>query len=350
LTLSLDNHGQVDLLSLIESGDHLDSPGETTGIPERSPDPDPVPPIVKWAGGKAAAAADIEGFMPSSYGCYFEPFAGGLAMLLHLCPDRAIVSDTNEDLICLYQEVKRDPRRVSRLLHILADHHRGPGSYLAVRKSWNKLRNRWSPAVRAASFMYLNRTCFNGLWRVNRAGGMNVPPGSGSIYWPSEDHLISAAAVLSRADIRCSDYRDTVGSAQPGDLVYFDPPYLRLPDPGEPGVNDPDESDESGGMAAKDAGTGTGKAKKPKTTRAASFTAYTKDAFGPDQHAELASLARELSGRGIHVVLSSSDTPEAREIYAGFRLHETSPRRRSVSAKASGRARVGELILIGGAS
>ncbi len=339
--LSLDNRGQVDLLSLIDSGeaDRSISLGEASGIPDQTREP--MPPIVKWAGGKAAAAADIEGLMPSSYGCYFEPFAGGLAMMLHLCPDRAIVSDTNEDLICLYREVQSDSRRVSRLLRILADHHRGAGSYLSVRKSWNNLRGRWSPAVRAACFMYLNRTCFNGLWRVNRSGGMNVPPGSGSIYWPSEDHLVSVAAILSRADIRCSDYRETVRSAQPGDLVYLDPPYLRLPDPGEPGVEDADLVDPGE----------RGEPRGPKASKkkAGSFTAYTKDAFGPDQHAELASVARGLSERGVHVVLSSSDTPEAREIYAGFRLHETSPRRRSVSAKTSGRARVGELILIGGA-
>lgn len=248
--------------------------------------------------------------MPERYGRYYEPFAGGAALFFRVAPERAVLADFNADLITLYKTVARD---VGAVIKKLA-HHRSAHSeahYYEMRERWNQQRPSWNAAERAATFIYLNKTCFNGLWRVNRAGDFNVPIGryvDPPICVP--DTLRAASAVLARADIVCGDYKSAVATAVRGDFVYFDPPY----DPVAPTAN---------------------------------FTSYTANAFGPDQQRELAETARMLVARGCKVMLSNSDTPFIRSIYKGFQIDRVKCPR-AINSNASKRGDVDEVIVTGG--
>jgi DNA adenine methylase len=139
-------------------------------------------PIVKWAGGKTKLLPELLARLPARWGRYYEPFAGGAALFFRLAPERAVLADANPDLMFVYHAVKTDIGGVIRRLQ----RHRGlhcRAHYLATRAQWNAERTSWVPARRAATFVYLNRTCFNGLWRVNRrAGEFNVPIGNHKLY------------------------------------------------------------------------------------------------------------------------------------------------------------------------
>jgi DNA adenine methylase len=221
-----------------------------------------------------------------------------------------VLADSNSDLIGLYTCLSTDVAGVIRRL----EHHREAhceAHYYATRTRWNDREASWSSADRAATFIYLNKTCFNGLWRVNRAGAFNVPIGRYTdppICVP--EALRAASAVLARADLRCADYRAAVEDAARGDFIYFDPPY------------DP-------------------------VTTTASFTSYTSLAFGPDDQRALADCARELVARGCRVMLSNSDTPFIRSLYRGFRLARVRCPR-AINSNAAKRGDVDELIISGG--
>lgn len=271
----------------------------------------PTPrPIIKWAGGKQSLLAELARRAPPTFGRYFEPFAGGAAMFFHLAPQDAVLSDTNADLVNLYQVLATDVEAVIRRLYRHRARH-GKRHYYQIRERWNDRSYRWSPAARAAAFVYLNRTCFNGLYRVNRDGKFNVPIGrqvDPKICSPIE--LRAAGTALAGASIRCSSYQAAVASATAGDFVYFDPPY------------DP-------------------------ISATASFTAYQAGGFSRDDQRQLADLARELVRRGCHVMLSNHDTRFVRSLYKGFRISRVLCRR-SISAKVAKRAPVAELVITGG--
>ena len=261
--------------------------------------------------------------MPKSFGRLVEPFAGGAALSFRVRPAEAVLGDINADLVELYQEVARDPSGLHARASELFERHAvdREATYYGGRAAWNDRRRDWDPQRRAACFLYLNRTCFNGLYRVNRAGAFNVPIGrpssSREAHCPTLPQLIAAGEVLGRSILRCSDYVETIALAERGDLVYLDPPYLPL--------------------LRREAG-------DAKAGKAASFAAYTSDGFGERDHEELAMHARALVERGVHVMASNADVPLARVLYDGFRLSAVSSSR-PISARAQGRARVGELIL-----
>jgi DNA adenine methylase len=278
-------------------------------------------PIVKWAGGKSRLINDLLQAMPPARGRYLEPFVGGGALLFELSPTpgSATIGDTNGGLVDLYVEIARDPVVVHALATELFMLHadRGDGFYYEQRARWNSPdRESWSRVDRAAGFLYLSRACFNGLWRENRSGLMNVPVGRSSSgsppRCPSLARLVAAGVVLRGCEILRADYRVVLDRAAPGDLVYLDPPY------------------------------------EPRSS-SSSFTAYTAAGFGPADQDELAQRAVDLVGRGVSVLVSMADVPGTRERYPGFAVREvTAPR--SISARSAGRARVGELVLIGGYS
>ena len=263
-------------------------------------------PFLKWVGGKAFLLSELQRFVPERYGTYHEPFVGGGAMFFHLKPERAVLTDRNDRLVRTYLGIRDQVEAVIEMLDDLRRNH--------SREQYLDLRD-WpiddGTDVEVAAWMvYLNKTGFNGLYRVNSRNVFNVPFGKypkPSICDP--DNLRACAEVLQGALIHHAGFEAVADAARPGDLVYFDPPYA----PVSPTAN---------------------------------FTSYTKDGFGPDDQARLAGLARALRQRGVTVVLSNSDTDEIRALYADgpFTLHQVMVPR-AINAKASGRGKVPELII-----
>ena len=279
--------------------------------PVRAPLPDPVAsPVIKWVGGKTKLLHELTARLPDRFGRYFEPFAGGAALFFRVAPKTAVLADSNADLINLYRAIADDVAAVIKRLAYHRTHH-SETHYYEMREKWNQQRPTWNAAERAAAFIYLNKTCFNGLWRVNRAGDFNVPIGRYTdppICVP--DALRAAHDVLARAELVNADYRTAVAPAVRGDFIYFDPPY----DPVAPTAN---------------------------------FTSYTANVFGPDQQKELAETARILVARGCKVMLSNSDTPFIRSIYKGFTIDRVKCPR-AINSNAAKRGDVDEVIVTGG--
>ncbi len=275
-------------------------------------------PIVKWAGGKGRLLMELAARAPVRFGRYFEPFAGGAAMFFMLGRPGSVIGDVNADLIATYRHVAGN---VDAVIIRLRDHERlhGLRHYNAVKRKWNRPCGFRDGHDRAAAFLYLNRACFNGLWRVNRAGQFNVPMDTTRTEIAFDlDNLRAAAETLKRAHIRSGGYRETLApiagwSAARGDLVYFDPPY------------DP-------------------------VSETASFTGYAAGGFTRDDQRALASYAYTLQRRGVAVMLSNSDTPFVRSQYLeadGWRVDVVS-RRGTMNSKPGKRGRVPELIITGG--
>lgn len=270
----------------------------------------PAHPIVKWVGGKTKLLPELLARMPERYGRYYEAFAGGAALFFRVAPKRAVLADMNADLIGLYTAVSKDVGAVIRRLEMHRDAH-DQDHYYETRTRWNDREVSWSTPERAAAFIYLNKTCFNGLWRVNRAGAFNVPIGRYTdppICVP--EALRAAHTALANAELRCLDYRKSVADAKSGDFIYFDPPY------------DP-------------------------VTTTANFASYTADGFSHDDQRALADTARALVAKGCKVMLSNSDTPFIRSIYKGFRVERVKCPR-AINSNAAKRGDVDELIITGG--
>lgn len=275
-------------------------------------------PLIKWVGGKTCLLPEIVARMPKKFGTYFEPFAGGAALFFHLEPESAVLGDMNEHVINTYRSVLRCCFVVDAELEHHAESHT-KRHYYATRAVWNRtfwserqdtgvdsVGNRW--AHRAAMFLYMNRTCFNGLWRENKRGKMNVPMGrykNPTIYNPVL--LRTAQLVLGHATFRVGPFWQTVQTAARGDFVYFDPPY------------DP-------------------------ISATSSFTAYGRAGFGRHDQAMLCYTAAELAARGVKVMISNSNTRFIRELYRDFDVRKVY-RRGTMNSDAQKRGRVAELLI-----
>ena len=263
-------------------------------------------PLVKWAGGKTTLLRDIAARTPDVYGTYHEPFVGGGAAFLALRPTRAVLADTNAELIAMYAAVRDEPEPLMRAL----DRHQ---TRVADRDHYYEVRARdpaaLPPVEAAARFIYLNKTCYNGLYRVNRAGTFNVPLGRfktpPTLY--NRDNLLAVSAALAHAELRCADYRAALADASPGDFAYLDPPYHPA-------------------------------------SATASFTAYTPLGFGETQQRELAAEVARLTERGVAVLLSNSDTPLIRELHARYAMTEVTVGR-AINSKADKRKGARELLV-----
>jgi DNA adenine methylase len=262
-------------------------------------------PILKWAGGKSRLLPEIVKRLPTRRqwtGGYFEPFVGGAAVFFHLVPERARLSDSNPELVHLYTVIRDD---VEGLIQDLGRHLHDRTYYYAIRAIDPETL---SPIERASRTIFLNRTCFNGLYRVNQRGLFNVPFGKydNPNLCPA-DRLRAAARALRGVDIKQADFEEAVADARRGDFVYFDPPYVPL-------------------------------------TPTASFTSYTASHFGVEAHRRLARVFTELGRRGVRCLLSNSDTPLVRELYAGHRIDRVlAPR--AISRDGEGRKVVGEVLV-----
>jgi DNA adenine methylase len=253
-------------------------------------------PFLRWAGGKRRLLPQLHAALPRTFGDYYEPFLGGGALffsLPELCAaapavngpvdavrrgPRVRLNDMNAEMMTAYTVLRDHPDQlIDRLKHLAADVTRA--GYVAVRAAAPE-----DTIERAARFIYLNRTGFNGLWRVNKAGRNNVPWGQlGNPTVCNEVLLRADSAALAGSLVTCGSYRAAVATAGAGDLVYLDPPYVPL-------------------------------------SATASFTAYDADGFGLAEQKALAQAIAELTTRGVHVLLSNSDTPVTREIFAALEL------------------------------
>lgn len=277
-------------------------------VPSRSPVPSRAPaPFVKWVGGKGRLLAQLVPLLPRGVERmrHVEPFAGGAAMFFARRPARALLADVNPALVHTYTMVRDSVEEViARLEHHAARHDKE--HYYRVREDYN--RGGQDGAERAAMFIYLNKTCFNGLHRVNRKGEFNVP--AGRYTNPrilDTDGLRAASLGLQGADLRCQGFDSLLAQARPGDFVYFDPPY-------EP------------------------------VSRTASFTSYAQDGFSQEDQARLRDVFAELTRRGCRCMLSNSDVPFIRELYRDFTI-DTVAAPRAVSCDGNGRGLVSEVVV-----
>ncbi len=267
-------------------------------------------PFVKWAGGKTQLLPKLDRHIPSQFTRYFEPFLGGGALFFHLASRlqfSAHLSDANRELVNAYNVVKRD---VEGLICLLEKHER---NYMrAPAEYYYQLRSAQieGDLESAARFIALNKTCYNGLYRVNRSGEFNVP--IGRYKNPAicdKDQLRSASVALNYSDAKivAGDYKQALRKAHQGDFVYLDPPFNPL-------------------------------------SATANFVDYTKNGFGKKDQIELARVFRELDHRGCKVLLSNSDTKLTRELYSGFDQSRVRVLR-AISCKGSARTGYWELLI-----
>jgi DNA adenine methylase len=272
-------------------------------------------PFLRWAGGKRKLAQLLTDSFPENFWTsesnYFEPFVGGGAVMLHLGnPEnkkyvpgaRLKINDMNPDLICTYESIKNDVESLISFLENLSK-DLSKERYLEVRA-----QHTLTGVARAARFIYLNKTGFNGLWRVNGKGEYNVPWGqlrNPTIFDPNVLREISNR--LQDASISNLDYAHAVNSTKSGDVVYFDPPYIPISD-------------------------------------SANFSKYAKADFGTSEQEQLAETIATLKSNSVHVVLSNSDTPLSRAIFGGtLNLYQIEAAR-AIAAKASSRGTVKEIV------
>lgn len=259
-------------------------------------------PFIKWVGGKRQLLPSLVAHAPQRFGRYHEPFLGGGALFFHLRPARAVLSDTNARLIRTWTGVRDQVEDVIALLR----------TYPHDRDFFTSLRakpidDRTNAEV-AAWFIYLNRTGFNGLYRVNRHNVFNVP--FGAYTHPTicdADNLRAVSAALADTELHVEDFAKVLDRAEPGDFVYFDPPYVPL-------------------------------------TATSSFTAYTADGFSMAEQARLRDTARQLKDRGVRVLLSNSSAPAVHELYAAFERTPVAATR-AINCDATRRGAVTELLL-----
>ncbi len=259
-------------------------------------------PILKWAGGKTQMLGDLLPKVPKSYGRYIEPFFGGGAMFFALQPENAIIADSNPELINMYRQVSEN---VDEVICYLKKYENTSEMFYAVREQdWMCLPK----AEAAARTIFLNRTCFNGLYRVNKQGKFNVPYGKyANPRICDEEGLKAASEALKKAEILCGDYLLVLEHyAQAGDFVFLDPPYLPI-------------------------------------SEYADFKRYTKEQFYEEDHVELAKMIMRLQERGCHVVLTNSNHPLVHELYAPFTIDVIQTKRH---ISCNGSTRKGEDVIV----
>lgn len=261
-------------------------------------------PFLKWAGGKRKLAPEILKLFPPAKEIrrYYEPFLGGGALFFSLRPWRATLTDANRELVTTWQAVQRFPHQVCEALRLMRNTEE---EYYRIRAQDPVDMKSWDVAAR---MIYLNKTGFNGLYRVNQKGKFNNPFGRYKNPKICDAfNLFRVHEILQGVTIREADFEDTVKDATHEDAVYFDPPYVPL-------------------------------------SSTANFTQYTASGFGPDDHRRLRDTAKALKKRGVRVVLSNADTPEVRELYADFQQVQVQAPR-AIASKVGSRAPVSELLM-----
>lgn len=255
-------------------------------------------PFVKWAGGKRQLLPEIQQHLPQKFNTYYEPFIGGGALLFELAHNNSIISDNNHVLIDTYIAIREHLNELLPLLDNLQTEHnsfddkeKAKEFYYDKRKEFNEfILDKDFSLKRNALFMYLNKACFNGLYRVNGKGLFNVPSNQKikiNIY--DKDNLKQISDYLQNVQIFNQDFEVTVKNAKQGDLVFFDSPYAPL--------------------------------------NPTSFDSYTKEGFSTEEHIRLSNVFKQLSEKGVYCILTNHNTEFIRELYSDFNLFEVDVKR-----------------------
>lgn len=275
-------------------------------------------PVVKWAGGKSRLLFDLMDRLPAGhFATYAEPFCGGGAMFFALATqkprrfDRALLSDKNEELVALYRAIKHEVGALVERLrdyqetHLAKDPEARREHFYEVRKN-DRVQG---DVERGARLVFLNKTCFNGLWRVNASGRFNVPFGKYASPKILDIEVLKAASkALACAEIRCADYSEIANELRRGDFAYFDPPYAPV-------------------------------------SKTANFTAYARDRFGWEEQEELAKAIAKLAKRGVYAMLSNAATAELHALYRRHDFHVSTIRAaRAINSDPTKRGDVDEIV------
>lgn len=271
-------------------------------------------PVLKWVGGKRQLLDDIAPLVPNNPSLYVEPFVGGAAVLLHRQPTHARINDFNEELVNVYRVVRDDPDGLLALLrdHETANDTEGADHFYEVRALDRSADfAKMTDVERAARIIYLNKTCFNGLFRVNSAGQLNAPYGRYKHPNIVNEPGIKALSTYLKGDvdIRCGDYADCLVDLPKGAFVYLDPPYMPI-------------------------------------TATSAFTGYTQGGFDYEEQERLRDECVKLRDAGIAFLQSNSDCDEIRDLYKGFTIR-TVKAKRAINSRGDRRGAVSE-VLIGG--
>lgn len=268
-------------------------------------------PFVKWAGGKRQLLEKLNARIPNrGYNRYFEPFVGAGAFWLDLRPQTAIVNDINEQLINCYSVIKNNPRELIRKIDGLDHGQRDKEGYLANRDRYNQKIIAGELDVETAALMiWLNKNCYNGLYRTNKKGLFNVPYNNKQIGKSvNPANIMNISSYLNDADVTllCQDFEEVCADCREGDFIFFDSPYVPV-------------------------------------SATAGFVDYTKESFKEEDHRRLAKLYRELTERGCYCLLTNSNTDFVRELYSGFEIVEVDVNR---AINSDAKKRTGKEVII----
>ena len=259
--------------------------------------------FLMWPGGKKWFVRHQSDRLPKEYKKYIDPFLGGGSVYFYLEPKEAILSDVNSELITTYKAIKADWKKLNKILKVHSRKH-NDAYYYEVRGQ--KPRETCHVAAR---MIYLNRTCFNGIYRVNNSGVFNVPRGSKNTVFTGLEHFEERSELLKNAELYCCDFEETIDRAMEGDFLFCDPPY-----------------------AIKEE---------------QSFVRYSKNLFDWEDQIRLANALERAKERGVKILMTNVNHKSVRELYEnkeGFVLEEVS-RYSSISGKKEGRKQYSELVV-----
>lgn len=270
-------------------------------------------PFLKWVGGKTRLIPQFSAFLPPTYETYIEPFLGGGALFFYLHPKKAYINDINKTLIYSYQVIKSKPKMLCRELcklsdeYLILDHDRRKEYFYSRRDEFNQLTS--LNTRKAVLMIFLNKSCFNGMYRENSLGKFNVP--FGDYKNPKicdSNNLLLVSEMLETVELSSTDFITAVNKAKRGDFVYFDPPYYPL-------------------------------------STTSNFTSYSQGSFNANDQETLRDLFVELDKRGCYVMLSNSSSDFIKELYKSYR-QEVVLAGRSINSKGGGRGKINELVVL----
>lgn len=272
-----------------------------------------VRPFLKWVGGKAQLLSQFEKYYPEDFSNYFESFVGGGAVFFSLSPTKAHLNDVNKTLISVYKNLKNKPHEIIKVLMKLENQYKQGDMefkkdlFYKIREQFNKLSDK--ELKKSAYLIFLNKTCFNGMYRENSKGEFNTPFGkhkNPTIL--DEENILKVSNILKQTKLTSVSFEKSIMEAKKGDFVYLDPPYHPL-------------------------------------SETAKFTSYHKDSFTKEDQLRLRDVFAELDKKGCYVMLSNSYTDFIKDIYKKYR-QETVMANRAINCKASGRGKIKELLIL----